>query len=48
MDEYVDFVVPVGFPTPCLSVCSKLQEFLIPIPMNDPLMFLPHFITPHV
>jgi hypothetical protein len=48
MDEVVDSMVPIGFPTPCLSICSELQELLVPIPVVDPLMFLPHFVIPHV
>jgi hypothetical protein len=48
MDEYVDFVVLINLPTPCLSICYGLQEFLVPAPMIDPLMLLPHYVTPHV
>jgi hypothetical protein len=48
MNKFVDFVVSIGFPTPCLSICSRLQEFLVPIPVVDTLMFLPHSVTPHV
>jgi hypothetical protein len=48
MNEFVDSMVPIGFPTSCLSICSRLQKFLVLIPMVDPLMFPPHSITPHV
>jgi hypothetical protein len=41
-------MVPNGFPTPCLSIYYGLKEFLVLVPMVDPLMFLPHSIIPHV
>jgi hypothetical protein len=48
MDEFVDFVVPINLPTPCLSIYFGLHEFLVLALAIDPLMLLPHFITPHV
>jgi hypothetical protein len=48
MNESIDSMDLNGFPTPCLSICFRLQEFPIPIPMVDPLMFLPHSVTSHV
>jgi hypothetical protein len=40
--------IPNNLPTLCFSMCYGLQEFLVHGPMIDPLMFLPHFVTPHV
>jgi hypothetical protein len=48
MDEYVNYVVPFGFQTPCLSIYYGLHDFLVPIHAVDPLMFLPHFVIPRV
>jgi hypothetical protein len=48
MDEYVNFVVPFNLPIPCLSICDGLYEFLVPSPMIDPLMLLPHDVITHV
>jgi len=48
MDESVNSIIPIDFPTPCLLICSRLQEFLVPFLVVDPLMFLPHSIIPHV
>jgi hypothetical protein len=48
MDEYVDFVIPIDLWAPCFSICFGLQEFLVPTLVIDPLMLLPHSITPHV
>jgi hypothetical protein len=48
MDEFVDFMVPINLPTPCLSIYYGLHEFLVLAPMIDPLMFLPYYVTSHV
>jgi hypothetical protein len=48
MDESINFVVPIDLPTPCLLVYYRLQELLDFGPMIDPLMLLPHSVTPHV
>ncbi len=36
MDEFVDYVVPIDFPIPCLSIYFGLQEFLIHVHVVDP------------
>ncbi len=48
MDESINFMVLINFPIPCLLVYSRLQEFLVLGPIIDPLMLMPHSITPHV
>jgi hypothetical protein len=48
MEKIVDYVVSIGFPTPCLSIYPGLHEFFTPIHVVDTVMFLPHFVTPHV
>jgi hypothetical protein len=48
MDKSINFIVPIDFPTPCLSIYSGLQEFFVFAPVIDALMLLPHSVTPHV
>jgi hypothetical protein len=48
MDEFVDSLVPIELPTPCLLVYYGLHEFLVPSLVIDPLMLLPYFVIPHV
>ncbi len=40
MDEFIDFVVPIGLPTPCLSICFGLHEFLVHTHVIDPLILM--------
>jgi hypothetical protein len=48
MDESIDSMVPIDFQTPCLLIYYGIHELLVHVPMVDPLMLLPHFVTPHV
>ncbi len=48
MDEYANFVVTINLLTPCFSIYYGLHEFLVHGFMIDPLVFMPHSVTPHV
>jgi hypothetical protein len=39
VDGFVDYVVLVGFPTPCLSICFGLHEFSYGWSINAPTTF---------